>query len=64
MSDTKLRFAFAIESYYSKESRIDPNYVKFFAEYVRGIGGEIVKEQLSLHQCTEKDYEEFYEPSP
>ena len=56
--------AFQVVDFRTKESKIDPNYVKWEAYLVESDGSEdISSQQVPLHFCDDSDWESFENPT-
>ena len=49
----KFMMAFALEDYFTKETKHDPSYVKWFARYYVNKNGEISMREIPTHVCTD-----------
>ena len=60
LNERKVRMAFMIEGFRSKDLKIDPRYVKWiFRQYGKKDGKEFER-LLTYHNCTDEDYDSFY----
>ena len=56
-----MRLAFALEDFFTQQSKLDTKFIKFYATYKQVKDGEIAEEfEIPLHTCTDEDYAEFY----
>jgi hypothetical protein len=57
-------FAFAVQDFYKKENKDDPNFVQWTPMIIEGDGeAKEAVTYLEYHKCTDEDWELFYEPS-
>ena len=60
MDEQRFKVAFAIERYATGEVLDDPGYFKWFAQFYESRNGSFKISEIPMHDCTEKDYADFY----
>ena len=63
LKNSGLRFAWTMEGYSDKELKNDPRYVKYLMRMAGRRNGKLIEKILDWHMCTEKDLEEFAQPT-
>ena len=61
LKSNNFKIAFAVEDYLTYEAKLDPRYVKYVALKSTYQDGRFFNEKLSIHKCTDDDYDSFYE---
>ena len=66
MNEINFKIAFGVIDYKTFETKMDPNFVKWNVKIREGTNfvSNNNSKQLKFHNCTDADYDEFYEPSP
>ena len=60
MIDEDFMIAFSLEDYNTGETKMNTDYVKFYAMYSDMKDGVRETTEVPLHKCTEEDYSRFY----
>ena len=60
MIDEDFMIAFSLEDYNTGETKMNTDYVKFYAMYSDMKDGKRGTTEVPLHKCTEEDYSRFY----
>jgi hypothetical protein len=66
LTEINFKIAFGVIDYKTFETKMDPNFVKWNVKIREGknfVNNNNSKE-LKFHNCTDVDYDEFYESSP
>ena len=59
LQQENIRIAFTLEDYFTREPKMDPKYVKWFAYYYTSEGGRTRRWELPIYKCTKEDYALF-----
>ena len=62
-TEINFRVAFSMVSFFGRETKDDPRYVKYFARHFGKVDGVWYEEMLPIHKCTEEDWALFDPPS-
>ena len=62
MTKNNLNFAFSIEGFMDKETKLDPRYVKAYARLYYHKNGKIGERLLKTHKCTQEEFNRFHPP--
>ena len=60
LNENNIRFAFTVEGENTLDLKNDPRYVKFMAIKQLKYNNTNSEEIISIHECTQKDFKEFY----
>ncbi len=63
LNDIDFKMAFSVEGYSDKKIKDNPMYVKLIAFLTYKIDGVESQDVLSLHKCTQEDWDEFAPPA-
>ena len=58
--DNNYRIAFGVQSYFTKDSKDDPNFVRWTANLVKEVDGKRSEKQIKFHKCVQEDFDQFY----
>ncbi len=63
MNEIGFKMAFSVEGFLDSKIKDDPRYVRLFARMYYKTEGVKSQQVLSLHKCTQQDWNQFPEPA-